>query len=271
MRSLIREPLIHFLLLGALLLAAEHWFGQFGKPVVEVTSAAVQARARVIEQRLGNPLSGDELAKLTDDLLLEEILYHEALRRGMAGDNRIRGSLVQMMRSALKRVLPAPADDELRRLQATLPKEVTHLPPQIAFDHVSFASAPAQPPEMLTSIRSHPNPQSLSDGTVRLGQPVPPTYLPQLERLLGAEFTARVMELPLNEWYGPLQSLRGQHFVRITSRQPEQPMAWNEIKPILMGRWTQAKEEEIIREEVAKISAEWRVVLPKAQALEQKP
>jgi len=261
MRALLREPLLHFTLLAALLLGLNSFWTNGRKPVIEITAEAVMAQAEVSEQRLGRRLRAEERNQLAQEMLREEILFREAQRRGMVADNQVRGTLIAMMRTALKPVQAPPSDDELNKVRSALPRDSTTLPEQISFEHVSFATADKVPTDLLARLRAGASAQALGE-TIRLANPLPPTYRPQLDRLLGTDFVAEVGKLPLNEWHGPLTSTRGVHFVRVLSRQAEQPLPMEQLRPMLESQWMKSREGDAVAGEVEKLKADYHIVLP---------
>jgi hypothetical protein len=264
-RSFIREPLLHFLLAAAALLALDFWTRPLRKPVLEIQAAAVEAQSSMSAQRLGRPLTATERAAIADQLLEDEILFQEAQKRGMVTDNQVRSTLIAMMRSALKPVTAEPTDAELNATRSKLPRESTTLPQQISFEYVSYANAETIPADLLSKLRSGADPKSLGE-PMQLANPLPPTYRPQVERLLGNEFTEKVFVQPLNEWQGPINSSRGVFFIRVIARQSEQPLALEAIKPILESHWMNQKQGDAVAREVDLLKANYRIVMPQPGA-----
>jgi len=268
MRPLLREPLLHFLIIAALLLALNAATSRLRKPVVEITAAALEAQAEASARQLGRPLSPDERQTLLERMLQDEILFLEAQKRGMVADNQVRDTLVAMMRSALKPITAEPSEEELNDLRSKLPRESTTLPEQIAFDHVSFAAADKVPADLLAKLRTGADPKSFGE-TMRLANPLPPTYRPQVERLLGKDFAQQVFVQPPGDWRGPIPSPLGVHFIRVTTRQPEQPLPLESIKPLLLGHWNSGRQDDAISQEVDKLKADYHINLPAAATTEE--
>ncbi|RYD31658.1 MAG: peptidyl-prolyl cis-trans isomerase, partial [Verrucomicrobiaceae bacterium] len=223
MQRLLREPLFHFVIAAVILLAADAGWRHFRKPVVTISEAAVEARARNWEERTGRPPTGDQRMEIARQLATEEVLFRESLKREMASDNRVRDSLIQMMRTSLKPPVTPPSDEQLKEVRAASPKENIMLPAEVAFQHVSFLQRADIPDGLLEKLRRGETPPPSAPG-IRLANPLPPTYRPQVEQVFGQAFTNAVFTLPPQEWQGPVQSSRGIHFVRVTSREAEKPI-----------------------------------------------
>jgi parvulin-like peptidyl-prolyl isomerase len=80
--------------------------------------------------------------------------------------------------------------------------------------------------------------------------------------LLGNDFTEKIFVQPPNEWQGPLTSSTGVHFVRVISRQAEQPLALEAIRPMLESHWVNEQQGDAVAREVDKLKADYRIVLP---------
>ena len=86
MSRIFREPLVHFLLLGALLFAI---FGVAGggrgvdDRSIVVTRADVQRIEATWLRQWGRPPSATETAHLVEQFVREEVLYREALGMGL--------------------------------------------------------------------------------------------------------------------------------------------------------------------------------------------
>jgi hypothetical protein len=235
---------------------------------VEITPAAVEAQAVASRMRLGRELTPEERTRLPEEMLQDEILFREAQKRGMVSDNQVRGTLIAMMRSALRPVSEEPSDDELIAVRSKLPRESTTLPPQISFEHVSFAHAETIPAGLLEKLRGGANPKSYGESS-RLSNPLPPTYRPQIERLMGIDFTERVFVQPTGEWQGPVTSSQGIHFVRVISRQAEQSLEFEAIKTMLESHWMNEKLGDAVKREVDQLEAGYQIILPKSGVIQE--
>jgi len=263
MHRILREPLFHFLLAAAFLLAADAGWRHFRKPVVEISTAAVDARARAWQERTGMKAGREQRMEIARDLATDEVLFRESLKRDMASDNRVRTSLIQMMRTALKPPVTPPTDDQLKEVRAQSPKENIMLPAQASFQHVTFRNSGEVPPDLFGRLRNGEAPPASTDG-VKLANPLPSTYRPQLERLFGAAFTNSVFTAPLQEWQGPITSSRGVHFIRVLSRDADMPIPFKEIRGMLEAKWIEQRENEAIALEARKLEEGYNIVLPKS-------
>src|SRR5512136_2810352 len=85
MRRVLRAPLLHFLVLGTVLLVARRWWEGAGPPerarIVFTADDLARLRAAYVEEHGGAPSPSAEAA-LVRDAIDEEVLYREALAAG---------------------------------------------------------------------------------------------------------------------------------------------------------------------------------------------
>src|SRR4030095_2609736 len=93
----LREPLLHFVILGGVLSAADHFIvSRSDDPRVIVIDAGVDARAReVFKQARGHEPNADELYALRRVFIENEVLYREGLSLQLdKGDDMIRERVI---------------------------------------------------------------------------------------------------------------------------------------------------------------------------------
>ena len=111
---LLRDPLVHFLVLAGLLFAAQAIFVGDRRQVITVDAAAQEFLFKQQEDLLLRPLSETEKAEIVQNYVEEEILVREAVSRGFTDSSRVRTLLVQNMRFFIAGEIPDPTDEELK-------------------------------------------------------------------------------------------------------------------------------------------------------------
>lgn len=252
-----REPLLHFFLISVALLLAYHFFG---RPEIRISEELIGGLQQDLEKRVGRAATPEEMRRLAAGYLEDEVLYQEALRSGLTKDNRVRSLLIQTIRTSLRPIVSAPSEAELEALRAESP-ETYRFPERASFEHVSFTASEPIPEGLQERLRAGKAEAGLG-GNVQLPNPLPLTYRPQIERLLGEEFATALAKLPLNEWHGPLRSTRGVHFIRVNVYEPERDMPLAEIRPTLVAAWMGRKETALLSQKAAEFRRSYRVVMP---------
>lgn len=226
-RRLLREPLLHFFLLGALLFVGYDLMhgrqrGTGDRIVVDdgVVAGIVQRYTGVWQR----PPTAEELRGLVDGYIRDEVFYREGVAMGLQ-DNDI------VVRRRVQQKLEVMAEEYGRQGPATEADLRTYLadhgeryklPAQVSFEQVMFDP----------SLHRGTLGRKISAALVQLNggtQEVAgdSTMLPrreirvtsdQVARDFGHAFAAEVASLPVGLWLGPVRSPYGEHLVRITER-----------------------------------------------------
>jgi PPIC-type PPIASE domain len=118
-RAWLREPLLHFALIGGVLFGADHLLNGGGDDArtIVVDAAVDQEALKILKEARGREPNADELYALRRAWLDNEVLYREGLALGMdKGDKAIKDRVIfkalSMINAGLK--LPPADDDTLR-------------------------------------------------------------------------------------------------------------------------------------------------------------
>ena len=259
LRHLIREPLLHFLLIGAVL---------FGIGAIKGDSASTKPVRRIVidsgqvinliegwRRTWQRPPTEGELRGLVDDFLQEEIFYREAMALGLDRDDAIiRRRLrqkIEFLSEDLSETID-PTDDELRSFLEANPDSY-RLDATFTLAHRYFnvdrrgdaAYADARDAvEMLDGLDG-------GDGTAPVGDrlPLPTVFENASERDLatafGSEFGQGVLEAEVGVWQGPIRSGFGFHLVFVAERTDGRPQTLDEVRFEVERDWRFAKQNEV--------------------------
>ena len=227
---ILREPWVHFLVLGVALFALSALLGDRGNDGsdqrIDMTATEIEWLARNWEARWQRPPTETELRGLVDDYIRQEVLYREALKMGLDRDDEIiRRRMVQKI-EFLTEDLAAQAQATEAQLQAYYQENLDKykLPERRSFTHIYFnidqrGDAVVQAAEeTLAQLLASP----ASAGYAELGDRfmLPHDYAAQSEaevaRQFGQRFAAALFEVEPMEWQGPVLSGYGLHLVRVT-------------------------------------------------------
>ncbi len=247
MRSILKEPLLHFLALGAGLFVL---FGLVNEDEVRESDDRIVVSAGRIEQLAAlfaktwqRPPTEQELKGLIDDFVLEEIYYREAVAMGIdQNDTIIRRRLRQKMEFLTEDIAAQlkPADDELKAFLEAHAKDFQR-DPTWTFQQIYF-NPERHGDDPLGFVRSRAD-------ELRAGMEVEgdSTLLPagfekatprEIDGTFGTGFAGHFEKLETGEWSDPIRSGMGLHLVRIESRTPGALPDLEKIRPQVEREWT---------------------------------
>jgi parvulin-like peptidyl-prolyl isomerase len=269
LKALLKEPVLHFLLIGLLLFAAYGWLAPADKSGarIVVTQPMVEAMALEYRTRWSRPPTEQELAALLDAYVRDEIFYREGVAQGLDRDDpvikrRVRQKLEVIAEEQLARDAVSDAD-----LAAYLEKNAARFsrPGTVSFEQIYFAAA--TPAAQVEAARA----AAMRGGDpARLGQP---TMLPSAAqnapldlaaRDFGREFVAEIEKLPLDTWAGPVPSAFGQHLVRVTARTPALTPPLAEVRAAVAREWENERRVTSLAENYKALRGRYEVVIEAA-------
>ena len=258
-----REPLVHFLALGALLFAGYHLLMPSEREAIVIRQGSIDELVRQQEELLARPLSDDERQAVVESAIDDEVLLREAYRRGLDRDAVVRRHLVQKMRFILGEDEPEPTEAELKQYLAAN-RERYRTPPTVTLDHVFYADPAAVPDGLVAQLENGLKIDGLGDSLYLLGSTLPRYSLRDLIGLMGPDVARRVFELPAGEWHGPLQSERGAHFVRVAEHHPSAMPSFAELESYLREDWALDQQRRAIADKLAELRRNYRIVVEHA-------
>ena len=248
---LLKEPLLHFVVLGGLLFAAHAALAPgedatSTAPVIRITKADADWLRQMWTRQWQRPPTDEELAGLVADQLKEEVLAREAQDQGLgAGDTIVRRRLAQKLAFMLDdtlRIAP-PTEAELRTFYDTHP-DLVRTPGRVSFTQVFFRHEQGDGRARATlAALSDGAPAEEQGDNLLLGD----TFADQDEQALtnqfGAAFAKAVLALPAGRWSGPIESGYGLHLVKVTHASPPQARPLAEVRERLTEVWYRERQE----------------------------
>jgi hypothetical protein len=254
------EPLVHFLVLGGLLFAANAVRQSADRETIVIDRPTLEALIQQQTEIAGHPPSDQERALLIQGVIDDAVLLREAYKRGLAQDAVIERHLVQKMRFLLSADVPEPSEAELRAYFAA-EAERYRTPPTVTLDQVFYADPASAPDGLLKGLQAGMDFRGLGDRLFMLGPTLARYSAADLADLLGADLAQRIFELPPGSWQGPFRSAEGVHFIRVRAREPAGLPAFEEIVDWLRQDWQHARQQEAVRGELEALRARYRVVV----------
>ena len=255
-----REPLVHFILLGALLFGASALWRKGEPATIVIERARVEVLVQQQGEILGRPPSEEEQALLVQGLVDDAVLLREAYDRGLEQDPVVERHLIQKMRFLLGEEIPAPGAAELRAYFATQ-AERYRSPPSVTLDQVFYAERDAAPGGLLARLRAGEDFRGLGERLFMLGPRLARYSVADLADLFGADLARQIFELPTGEWQGPFGSPHGAHFIRVAEKLPARVPAFEEVADWVREDWRHARQQELISAQLAALREGYRIVI----------
>lgn len=273
---LLREPFVHFLLIGAAVFALYALVSggdqEETRDRIVVTEGRVQQLAQVFAKTWQRPPTPQELRGLIDAYIKEDVYYREAVKLGLDRDD----TLIRRRMQQKMEFLSEPGEDVLAADDAALRafldenKASFRAEPKIAFEQVFINSksgdgtAERRAGEALEALKSGEPGEELGDPTL-LPASTPLSSLSTIERDFGGAFAKALPALALNEWAGPIRSPFGLHLVRVSERVDGYDPALSEVRDEVLRNWRTLQREEHQKQAYEKLLAKYEILLPKAE------
>ena len=260
-RNLVREPLLHFLVLAAILFAFDAYWSATKKEKIVVDR---QSAEYLIEQREFlelRELTPAERKNTIDAFIEDEIMYREAYERGLdKGDTRMRRNLILKMRGLLAGDIRTPSEEELREFFDANTERFTR-PATVSLEHVLFSDPTRIPDGLLAELRAGRDPASVGEDRMDLPRLLPFMSQKNLVRTLGPDATRAILDIDDDRWYGPFESMHGGHFVRIVDRAAPVKASFDDVSGFLEGDWRLQRSRQAIEQEVEQLSDDYEIVI----------
>ena len=240
---LLREPLLHFFVLGACLFLVYTWLNRGGfdshGEIVVVDASRVATLRSQFERVWQRSPTAKELSSLIDGWVRDEVLYREGLALGLDRDDPVmRQRIAQKMRfisGALVDNLIEQADLEVwlndnperYRIAPTYSFRQVYLDPS-RHDEDKLALALADlANKLVTAESTAPGDRTLLPASLERASPA------QIRRTFGVEFGDALVAIEPGIWQGPLTSAFGLHFVYVTDKNPGRVPALEEVRDVV--------------------------------------
>lgn len=248
----LKEPLLHFLVLGGLLFAAHAAVGPSedkvsSAPAIKITGADTDWLKEMWTRQWRRPPTDEELARLVADHLREEVLAREAKALELdVGDTVIRRRLAQKMAFLLDGTIQVaePPEAELRALYERCP-DLVRTPPRVSFTQVFFRREHGDDRvgATLAALSAGDTvPEDQGDSSL-LGDSFADQDEQALANLFGPSFARKVVDLPVGRWSGPVESSYGLHLVKVTAVSPPEARPFVEVRERLAEEWRRERQE----------------------------
>lgn len=258
-RKILRDPLIHFIVLGAALFAFHAVWSHFvtradRELVVDTREIARQSDLFVIEN--GRPPSDAELQGIIVAYVEEDVLARDAKALGLdVGDTVVRRRLAQKMRLLTDAgVIPPPSEATLEAWFNDRKADYIQ-PERRVIQHVFFSD------DRRDDAKADAAAADLTDWT-RVGDPfiiarqLGPVGRLKVQQDYGGAFARTAFETEPNLWSAPVRSPFGIHRLRVTDVRTQVDPDFAAVRDPVLADWMdearRARAVQSVRDRVAK-------------------
>jgi len=256
MKRILAEPLLHFLLLGAGLFLAYSLTSSNGRGdergSIVVTRGQIEHLAASFFKTRQRPPSAEELAVLVRDRVREEVYYREALALGLDRDDTVIRRRLRQKMEFISDDIAAQNEPSEADLNAYLQAHADsfRLEPRFTFEQVYLdprrhgENLARDAERVLARLRQGgAEAAALSDSTL-LEHDFAALSASDVAKQLGDEFAARLSELALGQWQGPVESAYGVHLVLVRERTEGRLPELAEVRDAVRREWDNARRLE---------------------------
>ncbi|WP_026942311.1 peptidyl-prolyl cis-trans isomerase [Hellea balneolensis] len=262
MTKLTREPLVHFIILGALLFAGHMlWQAHVTKAdyTITVTAEEMERQALIFAGENRRQPTDEDLKALLFSHVEEQALMREAQRLGLGEDDTIiRRRLAQKMRFIIEDTAPPPvpetsdlknwyqANIDLFKSLETRSFSHIYLSPETRGENIT-----ANAQLLLTQVKDSGVDWKTLGDPFMLKRDFKNLSATEVTRLFGKTFKAGIFSATGDNWQGPIESAFGLHIVRINKVRPQETPEFDIIRSEVEARW-QAKTQRAANQEALK-------------------
>jgi PPIC-type PPIASE domain len=257
MKRLIREPFLHFLLLGVLIFTAHRFLSKRvddGPQRIVITQGQITSITIGFSRTWQRPPTREELEGLIRDRVREEVYYREALAMGLDRDDTVIRRRLQQKLEFVTDDIAAPAEPtdaelaeylktyaDLFRIDRRFTFSQVYLDPSKHGNHLVQDAT-----QLMTQLRRQGRDVDFSS----VGDPfllerwIEAAPTTEIGKQFGEKFAAELGDVPVGQWYGPVESGYGVHLVFVEERTEGRLPALTEVRDAVRRDWTNARRLE---------------------------
>ncbi len=277
-RRWLREPLLHFLLIGLSLFAIYAYLnrGRMGiesSRQITLTLDDLRTTEMYFESQWHRPPTPQEFQAMVEDRIREEVLYREGIAMGLDKDDTIVKRRMAQKMQFLAEDVAAAHEPSTAELKAWFDKNNNKfaLPSRYSFRHLYFSpdkrgkNAQDDAAKALTKIAGQPEDSKLatSSGDSFMFQDYYGDRTPEaIAKEFGPQFAVALEKLKPGSWQGPIESGYGWHLVFVDTIIPGRIPSFEEMEPDVKTAWLAEQKQQAWQKAYKEMRAKYTVLLP---------
>ena len=243
--NLIREPLLHFLVIGAALFGVYQWAtrDEAAPDEIAVSVGQIASLQAIFSQTWQRPPTAKETEALVDEHIRDEILYREGVAMGLDRDDTIvRRRIRQKMEFVADLTADVqPTDTELKAFVTDRPEWFSG-EPRVSFTQVYFsagaqAANAAEMERLRLALNAGTADASTAGSPLLVGSDFRDLSSSDVTQAFGGDFAAWVDNATPGTWQGPVTSGYGTHLVRVSERVEARELPFEQVRDVARREW----------------------------------
>jgi hypothetical protein len=256
--AVIREPILHFIVLAGLLFGAHAMLAERPRQTIQIDANTIEYLVRERALLTNRPITDAERRDVTETYVDEEVLLREAYRRGLNETPRIRAQLIQSMRQTLLGEAPRPSELELRAY-FDANRARFERPPTTSLTQVFIAAGKPVPDDLMARLKAGGDPARAGGFDTRIGVAIRHASHAELAGLFGPEVARTIAAIDDREWHGPILAARGTYFIRIDARHPASMPSFEQVAAYVGDEWVVNRQRERLAAEIKRLSRDYDI------------
>lgn len=274
----LREPLVHFLLIGILLFAVDHYMQPVGGAVpsskqIQLSVDELTQLVMLFQSQWRREPTAQELNRLVENEVQEEILYREGLAMGLDKDDTIVKRRMAQKLQFLAEDVATAREPEAAELRSWFEKNKAMFaqPSRVSFRHLYFSPdrrgerAREDAAKALAMLVGQPQDAKMAGSLADpfMFQDFYRDRVPEyLGKEFGPQFAQAVAKLSPGSWQGPIESGFGWHLVFVDTVIPGRVPAFEEIEADVKTAWLGEQKAQAWEKAYKAMRAKYTVLIP---------
>jgi peptidyl-prolyl cis-trans isomerase C len=277
-----REPLVHFVLIGATFFAV--YSALHSKETASTDPKKIVLTANDLDQislmwqAQGRPApTADQIQSLLDNKIREEVLYREALGLGLDKEDTIVKRRMAQKMDFLAEDLSDLREPTREELKAWFGKnsERFKVPGRASFRHLYFSFDKHGQQTAAVAAEALKKIEGKSSGSREAADVADPFMFQdyygdrafdELAKTFGPGFARSLFAQQTGSWQGPIESGYGWHLIFIESLTPARVPEFEEVEADARTQWVSAQRDQTKQRMYEQMKSHYEIVLPKKPA-----
>ncbi len=273
MKRLLKEPFVHFLILGIALFATFSLLSardETPPDAIVVSAGKIEHLAALYARTWQRPPTRTELEGLINDHLREEAAYREGMAIGLDRDDTIiRRRIRQKLEFIAEDIASQtePNDDQLAEYLAAHTGQF-QVDPRLTFRQVYLNSdqrgdsVETDARDLLIAFKGDPSIDASTLGDrILLEYAYTDVSKREIANMFGQQFVAAVVDLEPGAWGGPIESGYGVHLVFVDERSEARLPELDEVRDQVRREWDNARRVDVTKTFFSNLLDRYEIVI----------